>query len=409
MKTVTYLLHRFPRVTDTFIMREIESLGRAGTEVRIISVWKPLEHELLAEWVPRVIFLLPDSIRSVVIALCAESFGNPKRFLLALRTALQTSPPGLRGFAYQMFYLAEALLAASHIRANRTSHLHNHFGDRSGTVTMLAAILTTVDYSISFHGPHVFFDEAGSSLKEKIRNACFIRSISYFCRSQLMVAAQSTDITRNKIIHCGIDLEKYPFSQPSREVTTIFCAARLAPEKGIEFLLQAFRVVAEVHNHIRLRIAGGGSSRSSLEKMAVELGIANRVDFLGQLKETSIIGELCSSDLFVLPSLAEGLPVSLMEAMAVGVPVIATNVAGVSELIENGHNGLLVPPTNVPALAKSILKMIADSGLRTRVAECGRQKVEDEFDIDLETAKLGLMFSEAVNSPSDCAGDGSDV
>jgi colanic acid/amylovoran biosynthesis glycosyltransferase len=395
MTTVTYLLHRFPRVTDTFIMREINSLVRSGLNVNVISVWKPQEQEttdsLLTAWSSRVTFLLPGSVGSIAKLLAVEICRNPIRFLSTLHKAMRTARPGLRGFGYQMFYLAEALLAAKHIRSSTCDHLHNHFGDQSGTVTMLAAILTGIGYSISFHGPHIFFDAANSSLKEKIEGASFTRSISYFCRSQLMIFAGSTAI-RSEIIHCGLDLDNYQFRNPKHKVDIIFCAARLAPEKGFEFLLEAFKLVLAHHDQIRLRIAGDGSSKVSLQAKALDLGISDRVEFLGQLAETQVTNELRNSDLFVLPSLAEGVPVSLMEAMAVGVPVIATNIAGVSELVEDGVSGFLVPPTDAKTLAATILRIVSDHDLRIQAAENGRRKIADEFDIDVETAKLGRLF-----------------
>jgi len=175
-------------------------------------------------------------------------------------------------------------------------------------------------------------------------------------------------------------------------VQIIFCAARLAPEKGIEFLLEAFKSISAKHTSIRLRIAGDGSVRSALETMAQELGIFSHVDFLGQLPEKQITEELRNSDLFVLPSLAEGLPVSLMEAMATGVPVVATNIGGISELIESGLSGLLVAPTDALALADAILSMIRDRDFRAQLASNGRRKIADQFDIDVETNKLKVMF-----------------
>jgi glycosyltransferase involved in cell wall biosynthesis len=133
---------------------------------------------------------------------------------------------------------------------------------------------------------------------------------------------------------------------------------------------------------------GDGPSRGVLEQKAQQLGILDRICFLGYVDEATKMRELCSSDLFVLPSLAEGLPSSATEAMAVGVPVITTNIAGTSELIENGVTGLLVRPSDPDALADAIVRMIDDYKFRTRAAELGRQKVEEEFDVEKEAAKL---------------------
>jgi glycosyltransferase involved in cell wall biosynthesis len=400
---ITYLLHRFPRATDTFIMREIRSLQRAGTEVRVISVWKPLPHEtipeLIEEWSNDVSFLLPNSPSAVVFGAISALISSPKSFLSALRLAIKIASPGIRGHIYSILYLFEAMLASKVIRQNHSRHLHNHFGDQSGTVTMLAAMFLGIEFSISFHGPHVFLDTPRPNIAEKLRRASFNRCISFFCRSQLLLAAQSNDLSSTVIIHCGLDLRRYHFGRPRQEASRIFCAARLAPEKGLEFLLEALSLVLKKKSDVTLWIAGDGSSKASLQAAAVALGISQNVVFLGQLSETRVTEELIAADLFVLPSLAEGLPVSAMEAMAVGVPVVATNIAGLGELIENGKSGLLVRPTDPGALASAILAMMENCDLRTSAAKLGRRKVEQEFDIDIETAKLHQLFQASYGGP----------
>jgi glycosyltransferase involved in cell wall biosynthesis len=135
----------------------------------------------------------------------------------------------------------------------------------------------------------------------------------------------------------------------------------------------------------------------ALEEITRELGVADRVNFLGNLSERDVTRELSSSDLFVLPSLAEGVPVSLMEAMAIGVPVIATNIAGTSELVEDGRTGLLVRPSDAHVLAEAIIRMRLEYSLRLSAAELGRKKVADEFDIEKETAKLNAYLLEGCD------------
>src|SRR5262249_14000759 len=154
-----------------------------------------------------------------------------------------------------------------------------------------------------------------------------------------------------KIVHCGLELGRYQFRFPRERVEKIYCAARLAPEKGHEFLIQAMRILKENNYELEARLVGDGPSRQTLERMARDLEVLDRIQFLGYLDEDSQMRELYTSDLCVLPSLAEGLPVSLTEALAVGVPVIATNIAGISELIEDGKTGLLVRPSDPVALA----------------------------------------------------------
>lgn len=396
MKRIVYLLHRFPAITDTFIKREIRSLQKAGTDVQIISVWKPRPTEttpaFLKEWSGEVEFLLPRSLLSVLQTLFWVVVASPAQFAEALRLALVTAQPGIRGCVYQMIYFAEAMLAAGSLRKRRIDHVHNHFGDHSGLVTMLACKLSGIAYSISFHGPHVFFDGKNATLKEKVDNALFIRCISYFCRSQVIVYSGSSNLAALKIVHCGLDLSKYQFRPPREQVRQIFCAARLAPEKGIEFLVDALMLLIAKHYDVYLRLAGDGPSRATLEEKARKLGVAGHVSFLGNVSEDDVTHELGSSDLFVLPSLAEGIPVSVMEAMAVGVPVVATNIAGTSELVENGKTGILVRPSDPQALADAVVKMMGDYDFRRRAAQLGRAKIENEFDIDKESAKLNSYF-----------------
>ncbi|MGA2129010.1 MAG: glycosyltransferase, partial [Xanthobacteraceae bacterium] len=293
----------------------------------------------------------------------------------------------------------EAVLAADLLRRSRATHVHNHIGDHSGIITMLAARLAGIGYSITFHGWPVFFDAEGSRVKEKVLAAQFTRSISYFCRSQLMMFSACEDPTSFKIVHCGLTIDRYRFRAPRDRVERLFCAARLSPEKGHLFSLQAVKILHDEGFPLELRLAGDGPSRQHLEDLSRELGIADHVRFLGNLSEQEVADELQAADLFLLSSFVEGIPVSAMEAMAVGVPVIATNVAGTSELIEDGRTGLLVRPSDPQALAEAIARMIRDHPFRLRVAQLGRQKVVDEFDVDKETARLNAYLLQSCRRP----------
>ena len=392
MKRITYLLHRFPGITDTFIRREIRSLQKIGTEVGVISVWKPNESqttpEILAEWAADTDFILPRPIVSILVTLPVSLIRNPARFLGTLRLALSTSRPGLRGMMFQLFYFCEAVLAAEILRKKKVDHVHNHIGDQSGIVTMLAAKLADIEYSITFHGWPVFFDAKYSRIKEKVMAARFVRAISYFCQSQLIMFAECDDPARIKVVHCGLSIGRYNYRPPREQVKTLFCAARLSPEKGISFLIHALKGLIDKGYELELRLAGNGPSLDQLKRLANDLGVSGKVKFLGFLDEDEIINELQTADLFILPSFIEGIPVAAMEAMAVGVPVIATNIAGTSELVEDGKTGRLIRPSDSQALMASIASMAKNHSFRLRAAELGRQKVVEEFDVDKESAKL---------------------
>jgi len=402
MTKVAYLLHRFPARTDTFIKREIRALQSAGTSVSVISVWKPNHDEttdaIISEWSSDTTFL--NSRPRFRLAILVSKF-VAQRPLIALKTAFlayKLSRPGLRGTVYQLLYFIEAILAAHHLVESGVEHVHNHIGDQSGTVTMLAAKLAGISYSITFHGWPVFFDAPYSRIKEKVLGAAFTRSISFFCRSQLMMFSNSVDPSSFKVVHCALELDKYQYRRPRKNVKTLFCAARLAPEKGLTFAITALSILTDQGYDLELHLAGGGPSQKQLERTAEQLGLRHRVRLLGYLSEDEVIEHLTRADIFILPSFVEGLPVSAMEAMAVGVPVIATNIAGTSELVEPNRTGILVRPSDAQSLADAAVKLISDHDLRISLSESARRKVEDEFDITVETARLNEYLIAAANA-----------
>jgi colanic acid/amylovoran biosynthesis glycosyltransferase len=403
MKRIAYLLHRFPGITDTFIRREIRSLQAAGTDVRVISVWKPDERattpEILSQWTADTHFALPSSALAILRSVLVAVWVSPGKFFATLQLALSTSRPGIRGLTYQLIYFLQAILVAEELRRSAANHIHNHIGDQSGTVTMLAANLAGIGYSITFHGWPVFFDAKYSRIKEKVLGARFTRSISYFCRSQLMMFSECDDPTPFKVIHCGLNIGKYTFRLPREKIKRLFCAARLSPEKGLTFAIEALRLLLDKGFDLELVLAGDGPSKAHLQALTHRLGLSDRVKFVGFLTEDEVINELQVSDLFVLPSFVEGVPVSAMEAMAIGVPVIATNIAGTSELIEDRKTGLLVRPSDAEALADAVVTMIGDHGFRLRAAAFGRKIIEEEFDVDKESAKLNLALHQCCDYP----------
>jgi len=203
-----------------------------------------------------------------------------------------------------------------------------------------------------------------------------------------MMFSESTDPEQFKVVHCGLDFNRYFYRPPKQEVKRIFCAARLSPEKGHSVILHALKRLLDDGYGLELELAGDGPCREGLIALSQELGIADRVRFLGSLSEDDVARKLQNADLFVLPSFVEGVPVSAMEAMAVGVPVIATNIAGTSELVEDGKTGLLIRPSDFQVLANAVVKMIDDYDFRLRAAELARKKVVVEFNVDKEAVKL---------------------
>jgi glycosyltransferase involved in cell wall biosynthesis len=320
----------------------------------------------------------------------------PARWLGALRLAWRTRPPGLAAAFKQLAYFLEAGIVADRMHERGLVHLHNHFASSSGTVAMLAAALGDFTFSISEHGPDIFFSPTWWRLDAKFSRALFVACISHFCRSQVLIWTPPDRWGRVHIVHCGVDPGEFtPRPHRTRGHRLLF-TGRLAAVKGLPILLEAVARLAPKHPNIELLLAGDGPERPALEQRAAELGITDRVRFLGYQSSDQVRALLQETDVFTLPSFAEGVPVVLMEAMASGVPVVTTRVAGIPELVEDDVSGFVVPPGDVAALVAAIDALLRDPSLRSRLGAAGRATVEREFDIDAEGAWMGEILSSAL-------------
>jgi glycosyltransferase involved in cell wall biosynthesis len=392
---IAYFTNTYPRATDTFIQREVAGLRARGFDVHTFSVRRSgSDHDVSAVLAEKKTtdYLLPVNPARLLLENLRWLFSAPMRYGAALGLAWQTAQPGLRGFCFQFFYFQEAVLLASRLRRCNITHLHNHLGDASGTVTLLAGRLSGIPYSITTHGPHIFFDPLHWALREKTRDSRFIACISHYCRSQMMLFTDQADWPRLRIVHCGVDPELFRFTPVRPRARRLLYTGRLAAEKGLPVLFESLALLRDKDIDYELTLVGDGPDRAALEMLANRLGIADRLRFAGFADQNGVRDLLMASDIFILPSFAEGVPVSLMEAMACGVPVIATNVGGVTELVEPEKTGLVVPPASVDALAEAIARYLSDPDLRRLVAENGRRKVEADFNLDTEVDRLASLF-----------------
>ena len=416
---IAYITGEYPRVTDTFIQREVAALRQLGmaegTTVHTFSVRSPQSYDSLSqlqkEESDRTSYLLPVKPLELLIAHWLLLVARPRQYFRALALAWKTRQLGMRGTLYQLIYFLEAGLLADRLHRLSITHLHNHFGDSSGTVTMLASALGNFSYSFTLHGPGIFFEPYRWRLDEKISRAKFVSCISYFCRSQAMVFAPLADWSKLHIIHCGINPKAFPqdFTEQALAASgqRLLYVGRLAAAKGLPILLQSLALLKLASPDIQLTVIGDGEDRAELEFQVKKLELDPCVNFVGYQSSESVCQYLQAADIFVMSSFAEGVPVVLMEAMMAGLPVVATQVAGVSELVEEGVNGFLVPPSDVRLLTERIQSLLADGELRQRLGTQGRLKVNQAFNIDSEVKKLyRLMVSAASVTPVPSRCDG---
>ena len=392
---IAYFTNTYPRATDTFIRLEVLGLRQRGFEVNTYSVRKSGdEHDIDDEVInekKNTSYILPVTAKEIIYVLLKLVL-KPVRLFKALVITFSTLRPGLKGFILQMAYFLEAMVLADRLQRDGIEHIHNHLGDNSGTVTLIASKLSNIPYSISIHGPHIFFDGMYWSLNEKTKHSKFIACIGYFCRSQMMLYTAPENWGKFEIIRCGVDLEKYTLRTNEAYSGTILFVGRLSEEKGVNVLIDSLALLKSQHIKFKLTILGDGPSRENLEQQINRLQLNDSVELLGYVDQVTIREHLSMTDIFILPSFAEGIPVSLMEAMATGVPVITTHVGGISELVIDQQTGLLCYPSDPIGLANAIKTYISDASFKQEVISRSRMHVETAFNVDQQIDKLAKLL-----------------
>ena len=398
--SIAYMTGEYPRATDTFIQREVAGLRGNGVHVQTFSIRRPHNKENVGPETEaekgRTYYVFPPRPAKILAAHARLLYSRPGAYLRALKTALTVRPAGLKPLVWQGAYFVEAGVVADQVCRQGLTHLHNHFSNSSCSVAMLAAEMGGFTFSFTMHGPAEFFEPHYWRIDEKIRRALFVACISHFCRSQAMIFGPQDKWDRMHIVHCGVDPALFAPAAHAGVGTRLLFVGRLAGVKGLPMLLDAVARVKETHPGVRLAVAGDGPDRQRLVDQAKRLGIEANVEFLGYRSQAQVRELLQRTDVFVMGSFAEGVPVVLMEALAAGVPVVATQIAGIPELVEPGVNGLLVPPGDAGSLAAAIGKLVADPALRAEFGRNGRVKVAAEFNIHREAARLGAILTSAL-------------
>lgn len=396
---VAYLTSEYPKVSHTFIQREADGVRDCGVNVITCSVRKPRPDDLTGPEEKAAFkdtFYILDAAKNPLRLLGAHLGAlvrSPGRYFKTLALAWRTSPPGLRALLFQAFYFAEAGVLAQHLHRQGATHLHTHFANSGCSVAMLTAEMSGIPFSFMMHGPSEFFEADRWRLDEKVARARFVTCISHFCRSQLMLFSDKAHWSKLHIVHCALDPDVYDRpalrKAPGKRVLFI---GRLSGVKGAPILLEAMAALKSNHSDLHLTFVGDGPERPELEAKTDALALRDAVTFAGFRSQEEVAQHLAETDLFVLPSFAEGVPVVLMEAMASRVPVVTTRIAGIAELVEDGVSGYLVPPGDVESLVDRLNQLLSDTDSHDSMGEAGRQKVVTEFNIRSEAARLSALF-----------------
>lgn len=396
---IAYLVNRYPKASHSFIRREIRALEARGLEVLRVSV-RPPGDDLVdprdVEEARRTHVLLRGA--AVVQALLAEALGRPGAFLRALAGAWRLGRRSDRGLAVNLVYLAEACALVRLLRREGVRHVHAHFGTNPPAVCLLAADLGGLDYSFTVHGPEEFDRPQGLKLDRKIAGARFVAAVSEFSRSQLYRWSASGDWKKIHVVHCGVDeLFLQESVTPVPDVRRLVCVGRLCEQKGQLLLVEAAARLAREGLDFELVLAGDGEMRTAIEAACRRHDLGARVTITGWVSNDRVREEILASRALVLPSFAEGLPVVLMEALALGRPVVSTYVAGIPELVVPGECGWLVPAGDVEALAQAMREVLeAPTERLSSMGARGAVRVRERHDARDEAAKLATLFRGAA-------------
>jgi glycosyltransferase involved in cell wall biosynthesis len=395
---VAYLINQYPKVSHTFIRREILALERQGVEVQRIAVrgWDAeVTDEADRVEKSRTRYVLQQGVLPLGVAMVSALLRAPGKFFAALGLALRMSSRSDRPWPYHLIYLAEACRMLPWMGSSGVSHLHAHFGTNSAEVAMLVHALGGPPFSFTVHGPEEFDRPEFIGLAEKIRRSAFVVAISSFGRSQLYRWIEHVHWPKVQVVHCGLEQAFHSgVATHAVVVPRLVCVGRLCEQKGQMLLVQAAGRVLRKGLPFELVLAGDGEMRPAVEELVDALGLRAHVRITGWISSDQVREEILGARALALPSFAEGLPVVIMEAMALGRPVISTYVAGIPELVRPGESGWLIPAGDVDALAEAMMECLGlDAAALERMGNQARQSALSRHDVDIEAAKLARLFA----------------
>jgi glycosyltransferase involved in cell wall biosynthesis len=291
--------------------------------------------------------------------------------------------------------IPKTIVYASIAKQRNCNRVHAHFCTVPFVSAKIIAAINQCEFSVTAHGFDIHQNPPADIVRRIVEASPFI-TISEFNKKFLTRLATGKLKEQIKIVHCGIDLSKFEFiprQLPSSRPINIIVVARLEWVKGIDILINALNILKEKGFHYQCRIIGDGTEHAKLTKQIHQLNLQNSVHLHGSFPHPDVIRALNQSDLFILPSRMEGIPVSVMEAIASGLPVITTKISGLGEIISSGITGLLVPPENPEAIADSVLQLMQNSDLYYQFSISGREKIEKEFNIESSVDLLLDLWS----------------
>ncbi len=393
-----YLVSKYPAVSHSFILREVRALRERDIEIEVASInAAPPSQDLTSverQEAAATFFVKPAGAIGALNSIAWMLTRRPSSLLIGLRTALGLGGTDAKRTLLHLFYYVEAAILVRWMHQRSLNHLHVHFATPAATVALILTRMAPITLSITVHGPDEFYDVSGYSLAEKVAAARFVACISFFAQSQLMKLTPSDDWKKFDLARLGVDCDHFsarPF-RASPQTFEILCVGRLVSTKGQRILIEAVAQLIAAGRDLRLHVIGDGPDRNALERIVREKGVADQILFKGAINQDHIRQYYEAADIFALASFAEGIPVVLMEAMSMEIPCVATSINGIPELIRNGIDGILVPPSDIDGLAQALSRLMDNPALRQSLGKAGRARVQEHYELAKSVNRLEEVF-----------------
>jgi glycosyltransferase involved in cell wall biosynthesis len=401
-RTVAYVLKKFPVLSETFILNELLQLEAQGIPLHIFSLERPNDprfHEDLPKLKTRISFV-PDTMDFDKLwkYVRRAKQKNKKRYDRTLRYVLKCASPSLTWRFFQACYIA------GQVKRFKVGHLHAHFATRPTSVAFLVSMLTGLPYSFTAHAMDIFKSHLSEkSLARKIRDARFVVTVSNYNRHRLQQVANGNSENIFRIFN-GIDLDKFkPCNSVKKPPFTFLCVARFVEKKGHPVLIEACHLLREQGVPFECWLVGKGKQRTPIKNLIKEKKLKHNVKLLGPHSQNEVLQRYHEAHAYVLPCVVgsdgnrDGLPVSIVEALACGIPVITTPMTGNPEVVQTDRNGVLVPFNNPSTLADAMRRLMEDDGYYKRLKMNARASVQKKFDLEKTTGALAGLFEGSLS------------
>lgn len=414
-RTVAYVMSRFPHLPETFILREMAALESQGWTVvlyPLICQEQAVVHAEARAWIPRA-RRLPYLSRSVVAANASAVGRHPLRYALIWATVVRTHLRQPAVLVRALALLPKTFLAARLMTSEGVDRVHAHYATYPALAAWVIGRMTGLRYSVTVHAHDLYMGTP--MLPAKLGEAEHVIAISRFNRNFIQRNVGAAAAAKTQVVHCGIIPDLYAHADalpdPGQRLE-ILSVGSLQIYKGHAYLVRACRLLVDRGVRVRCRIVGGGPERDRLEAEIASLGLGGTVELLGAQPQEEVARLLPTAHCYVQPSVVapsgqmEGIPVSLMEALASRLPVVATDISGVGELVRPDETGWLVPPEQPEAIAGAIQAILADRRRAVRIAKAGHALVLRDFDLTTNVRRLAALLEATPSQPAAGGGRG---